>query len=419
MRPSLRRFAAAFGILFGAAMLAAVLGRNVWVRAAEQFGNPVSTPPPYRTDDAARTEHAKFLVADLHADSLASARDLTKRADYGQLDLPRLRSGHVGLQVFSIVTNMPTCSSFVGCRRHPNLVALLAILQGWPTRTWVSDKARALYLAAKLRAIAADPAARLVLLRQSEDLQGLLNQPADQRQIGAVLAVEGAQAVGGDLSGVDELADAGVRILGLAHYFDNAVSGSAHGISRRGLSGFGRLVVERARQRGMIIDVAHASPSAVDDLLGESRPPPLLVSHTGLRSVCDSARNLDDAEVRRIVAAGGIIGIGAWSYALCVPADAPAARYVDRMVATIGRAVALADREHPGRGYEFIALGSDFDGWVPVGFDATGWPLLTEGLLRAGFDEAAVGSIMGGNVCRLLLRGLPGSRVAPDPDICR
>lgn len=418
MRQKLKRLAIAAGLLLCAVVVAAFLGRAILVRTAERIGNAVSTPPSYWIDAAARTRHIRLVVADLHADSLASSRDLKKHSDYGQLDLPRLRTGQVGLQVFSIVTNMPTCSSFVGCRRHPNLVALLAILQGWPVRTWVSDKARALYLAAKLRAIAADPAAGLVLLRRREDLLDLLNQPADRRPIGAILAVEGAQTVGDDLSGVDELADAGVRILGLAHYFDNPISGSAHGIGRRGLSDFGRRVVERARRLGMIIDVAHASPSAVADLLAEPRPPPLLVSHTGLRSVCDSARNLDDAEIGRIVAAGGIIGIGAWSYALCVPTDAPAERYVDRMVETIRRAIALAEREHPGRGGEFVALGSDFDGWVPVGFDASGWPLLTEGLLRAGLNKAAIGSIMGGNVCRLLLRVLPGNGITSGPDIC-
>jgi microsomal dipeptidase-like Zn-dependent dipeptidase len=90
-----------------------------------------------------------------------------------------------------------------------------------------------------------------------------------------------------------------------------------------------------------------------------------------------------------------------------------------RAVATIRRAIALADSERPGRGENYVALGSDFDGWVSTGFDASGWPLLTEGLLRAGVPEATIMRIMGGNVCCLLLRGLPHDGPARRPDLCR
>jgi membrane dipeptidase len=69
-------------------------------------------------------------------------------------------------------------------------------------------------------------------------------------------------------------------------------------------------------------------------------------------------------------------------------------------------------------GKTYIALGSDFDGWVPVGFDASGWPLLTQGLLEAGLTETQIASVMGGNFCRLLLRGLPRGRQPPSPDLC-
>src|SRR5690348_14505288 len=106
-----------------AALLLVLLSRGVLVRTAERFGNPVSTPSPYRVSDAAEALHQRYLVADLHADTLLSARDPRVPAKYGQLDLPRLRAAHVGLQVFSIVTNMPACGGFIGCGRYPNLVS--------------------------------------------------------------------------------------------------------------------------------------------------------------------------------------------------------------------------------------------------------------------------------------------------------
>jgi microsomal dipeptidase-like Zn-dependent dipeptidase len=380
---------------------------NRLVRAAERFGNTVATPPPYRVGSAAKALHERLLVADLHADTLLASRDLRQAADQGHVDLPRLRAGHVGLQVFSIVTNMPACVGLAHCRRWPNLVALLAGAQGWPIGTWYSDKARALHQAARLRAVAADPAAGIVVLCERADLTRLLAEPLATRRIGVLLAVEGAQAIGDDIAGVDELADAGVRLLGLAHYFDNAAAGSAHGITGGGLSAFGREVLQRAIARGMIIDLAHASPRAIADVLLAAPKAPIVVSHTGLRAVCDNPRNLSDEQVQDIIRAGGLIGIGAWHRALCMPHSAPAAAYVEKMVRTISHAVAMADGIHPGRGHAFVALGSDFDGWVRVGFDASGWAQLTEGLLNAGLREPDIACIMGGNVCSLLLQALP------------
>jgi microsomal dipeptidase-like Zn-dependent dipeptidase len=58
-------------------------------------------------------------------------------------------------------------------------------------------------------------------------------------------------------------------------------------------------------------------------------------------------------------------------------------------------------------GVEHVALGSDYDGTVSVPFDATGLPLLTEALLRAGFAPREVEQIMGGNVVRVLQETLP------------
>ena len=395
-------------------------GRDALIGAVERWGNPVASPSPYNAGAAAQALHARLFVADLHADTLLSIRDPRQATNYGHVDLPRLRGGRVGLQVFSIVTNMPFCPGYADCGRYPNLVALLAVARGWPVETWTSDKARALRLAAKLRALAADPTAGLVFLRERDDLVGLLAEPPATRRIGAVLAAEGAQAVGDSVAGVDELADAGVRMLGLAHFFDNAVAGSAHGVSGSGISSFGKQVLQRAHDRGMIVDLAHASPRAIDDFLDGADATPFVVSHTGLRGVCDDPRNLDDARAQRIFQAGGLIGVGAWNRVLCLPKQAPAAEYIGKMVRLILHAVALADREHPGRGDEYVALGSDFDGWVPVGFDASGWSMLTEGLMHAGprLGEAEIARIMGGNVCRLLLRALPGPGPVPPAKLC-
>lgn len=408
--------------LLAAALLLALIwlasGCSLLERVAEEIGNPVATPPPDTVGAHAQELHERLYVADLHADTLLAARDPMQAVNYGHLDLPRLRAGRVGIQVFSIVTNMPFCPGRDHCSRSPNLVSLLAATQGWPIETWADDKARALYLAAKLRRVTGNPAAGLVLLEDAETLAHLLTKPRVSRQIGAVLAVEGAQAAGDDAAGVDELADAGVRMFGLAHFFDNPVAGSAHGIVQGGITALGRQMVDRAIARGMVIDLAHASSAAIDDFVDRWPGTVFVMSHTGLRSICDTQRNLADEQVRRIVRANGLIGIGAWDVPLCLPRTAPAAAYVDRMAESIVHAIGLADREHPGHGDDYVALGSDFDGWVPVGFDASGWSSLTQGLLQRGLTEAQISRIMGGNVCRLLLRGLPHGGQPPSGDLC-
>lgn len=406
----------AAGLMLGLACVAG--GCSLLERVAENIGNSVVTPPPYAVDAAAQTLHERLVVADLHADTLLAARDPERESGYGHLDLPRLRAGHVRIQVFSIVTNMPLCPGHEYCSRWPNLVSLLAAAQGWPINSWADDTKRAIYQAVRLHRIVEDQTAGLVLLEDAETLVHLLSEPASGQHIGAVLAVEGAQAAGGDVAGVDGLADAGVRMFGLAHFVDNAVAGSAHGIAQGGITGFGRQVIDRALARGMIIDLAHASPAAIDEFLDRWHGAPFVVSHTGLRSVCNNQRNLTDAQLRRIFQAGGVVGIGAWDAVLCPVRRKSADAYVDRMVESITRAIDLANDEHSGHGQDYVALGSDFDGWVTVGFDASGWALVTQGLLKAGVPEATISHVMGGNVCRLLLRALPRHSVLPSPELC-
>jgi microsomal dipeptidase-like Zn-dependent dipeptidase len=109
--------------------------------------------------------------------------------------------------------------------------------------------------------------------------------------------------------------------------------------------------------------------------------------------VCDNARNLSDAHLRGIAETGGVLGIGFWPTAC--GGDDPAS-----IARSIRYAVDVAGVEHVG-------LGSDFDGAVPVPFDATGLVQLTDALLEAGLGEEAVAMVMGGNVRRLLSETLP------------
>ena len=248
--------------------------------------------------------------------------------------------------------------------------------------------------AAEFARAAASSGGRLVPLRSRADLEAVLDRRArGEAVVGGFLGLEGAHALEGRAEAVDELADAGFRMMGLTHFFDNEVAGSAHGARKGGLTTLGREVVRRMEGRGVLLDLAHASPRAVDDALALARRP-VVVSHAGVRGVCDNTRNLSDAQLRAVAATGGVVGIGFWETATCGTDARAIARSIVHAIRVAG----------PGH----VALGSDFDGAVTTPFDATGVPRITEALLEEGLDEAAVAGVMGGNVVRVLRATLPG-----------
>lgn len=355
--------------------------------------NTVESPPPYHASDEAESLHKTLFVADLHDDALLWNRNLLERHDFGHSDLPRLLEGHVGLQVFSTVTKTPRGLNYERNGSDTDDITLLVMAQRWPRATWHSLLERALYQGRKLEEAAAGSQGRLTLVRSRDDFaRYLAAREKDPNQVAAILATEGLHPLEGKLENVDRMYNAGFRIMGLTHFFDNEVGGSAHGLEKGGLTPFGRRVIAHLEEKKMLVDLAHASRALIDDVLNMAERP-VLVSHTGVEGTCPGTRNLTDAHIQRIAATGGVIGIGYWDTAVCatsVKAIAKAIRYV-------------ADKV----GVQHVALGSDFDGAVHTPFDTSGLAQLTQGLKEAGFSEPDIAAIMGGNVRRLLLESLP------------
>lgn len=346
-----------------------------------------------RAPSAAALElHETLFVADMHSDSMLWKRDFLARSDVGHMDVPRLGDGNVALQVFSATTKSPAGQNYSrNSADARDNITLLAVLSFWPPATWTSLYERAAYQLEKLKRYADE--SDLVLIETAADLRGVVQRRAQgEPDIGAVYLIEGAHPLEGRISNLDRLYEKGLRIAGLTHFFDNELGGSLHGTSGEGLTGFGRSVVSRANELGIIIDVAHASPAMVADVL-ELSTRPVVLSHGGLKGACDTPRNLDDALMQRIAAAGGLVGIGFWDGAVC---DATP----DGIAASIRYAVDLLGIEH-------VALGSDYDGSVAVTFDASELAYLTDALLRAGFDRAEIRAIMGENLRDFLLSNLP------------
>lgn len=355
--------------------------------------NSVASPPPYAASASARKLHQGLFVADLHDDALLWERDLLKRYDYGHSDLPRMLEGRLGLQVFSTVTKTPRGLNMESNAADSDNITLLAMAQRWPRETWSSLLQRALYQAQKLKDASAGSDGRLVLIRTRADLNTFIAAwQQDPNRVAALLATEGLHPIEGKLENINALYDAGFRIAGLTHFFDNEVGGSAHGLEKGGLTPLGRQVIARLEEKSMLVDLAHASRPLIDDVLAMATRP-VLVSHTGVEGTCAGTRNLSDRHLQAIAATGGVVGIGYWSTAVC-----------DTSVAAIVKAIRYTVDKI---GVEHVALGSDFNGTVHTPFDVTGLAQITEGLQQAGFDDSAIAAIMGGNVQRLLLASLP------------
>lgn len=384
---------AAAGAAAGA--FAARAGGRAIVARTERRLNTVAVAPPYDASERAREVHARATVVDLHADPLLWGRDLLVRGSRGHVDVPRLVEGNVAVTVFGAATKSPRHLNIERNDDRSDDVTLLALARGWPPGTWRSLTARAIYMANRLNEAVARSRGQLTLVRSAADLDTFLARRADQPGIVAgLLAIEGAHALGPDLAGLDEIESAGYRMVGPAHFFDNAYAGSAHGVEKGGLTTLGRELIAQLEARSMLVDLAHSSARTIDDVLAIARRP-VVASHTGVRGVADNARNLTDDQLRGIASTGGMVGIGFWPTASGGGDAAAIAR-------SITYAAGVAGVDHVG-------LGSDFDGGVPVPFDASGLVLVTDALLAEGLDEASVGKVVGGNAIRLLRAGLPES----------
>jgi membrane dipeptidase len=357
----------------------------------EKGNNPVKQKAPFEvSEETMDLFNSLDFVADLHCDALLWGRDLTQKSDFGHVDFPRMQEGNVALQVFTIVSKSPKVQKMDLNRTNAqDIITFLNIAQGRPVSNWFSLMNRTLYQSNQLERFSDNFNEQFIFIKSKADLERLIEARKENKKvIGGLLGIEGAHALEGKLENLEKAYEAGVRLIGPSHFFDNEMGGSAHGESGEGLTEFGKQVIRRMNEMNMVIDLAHASPKMFDDVLDISEKP-VMVSHTGIRAILNSPRNLSDEQIRKIAENGGIIGIA----------------FFDRTVGEdeIKGIVSSMKRVKNLVGVEHVALGSDYDGSVAVPFDITGLPLIVEALLNDGFTEDEIRAIMGENVKRFLL----------------
>jgi membrane dipeptidase len=214
-------------------------------------------------------------------------------------------------------------------------------------------------------------------------------------------AFEGSGQLADDPESLVSWVTRGLRIVGLVHTSANALASSSGDLEAKGfgLTERGRTFVRRAFALGLIVDVSHASDRAVSDVLSLARDTHgvVVATHSNARALADHPRNLTDDQLRGIAATGGVIGVNFHGPFLARGRRAQLSDVVEQ----VRHLTQVAGLEH-------VAIGSDFEGDIhpPAELaDASRFPVLSDALTRAGFDDSSIRKIFAGNALRVLCPG--------------
>ena len=210
----------------------------------------------------------------------------------------------------------------------------------------------------------------------------------EQGQVAVLPALEGADALEGDIENLYRMHEDGLRLIQLIHFRNNELGHmQTWPYSPGGLTEFGREVVREANRLGIIIDMAHANNETMMDIL-ESSEHPVLFSHGGVREYTDHDRAVTDDEIRAIAEHGGVIGI--WPHGSHISDVAEMVDYIEHVI-KIG-------------GIDHVGIGSDLRGIsrYVVGFDEEArFHAIASELLNREYSVEDVGKVMGGNFFRV------------------
>jgi membrane dipeptidase len=369
-------------------------------------------PPAPRGADLAR----RFVLVDTHIDLpmrlVEKDEDISVRTPKGDFDLPRAREGGLDAPFMSIYVPAEYQKKG-GAKAYAD--RLIDKVEELPRR-WPDAFA---------------------IARTPEDVRrhaasGLISLP---------MGMENGAAIEDDLGNLRHFFDRGVRYITLTHSEDNQICDSSYNEGERrwrGLSPFGRHVVQEMNRIGMMVDVSHVSDDAFSQVLEIARAP-VIASHSSCRRFTPGfERNLSDDMIRAVGANGGVVMINFGSAFLTERANKdsrarrdavrafrkehgiaaeddqderlkafreqyrkdnpPVFATMDDVVAHIDHAVKLAGIDHVGLGSDFEGVGDS----LPEGLkDVSGYPNLIDALLAKGYSEGDIEKICGGNLLRV------------------
>ena len=371
----------------------------------------------------ARALHKRLICIDTHLDMPANmARpgwDVMQRhsydEDFTQVDYPRMVEGGLDGGFFAVYTpQAPVTPEGMSAMRDAGLLR-----------------------AAEIREMVAAHPDKFELAFVPEDAARI----AAKGKIIVFQSIENSGILGNDVTLLRSFYKLGVRMAGPIHFLNNQLGDSA--TDKRqwgGLSPLGKEFVKEGNDLGIVLDASHSSDDVFDQMMDLSRAP-IICSHSGCRAVHDHPRNLDDARIKRLAAAGSTIQINSYNeYLVTVPPDPKrdAARRAARAgmrnlqsmspadataaVRAAAAAMRQADKQYPIPratfdeymkhvmhaldlvGPDHVGIGADWDGGGGVvGMeDVTSIPKITDRLVKAGYTVAQLGNFWSGNALRVL-----------------
>ena len=165
----------------------------------------------------------------------------------------------------------------------------------------------------------------------------------------AFLAVEGMDAIGDDLNGIDHYADLGVRVGMLTWNGENLLATGAGGDPYSGLTELGRLAVRKMGERNILMEVSHLNDGGFWDVM-KTAEGPVIASHSNCRALCDVRRNLTDDQLRAIRDSGGVVGLNVHHAFVHADREKQTAEMLARHAAHLAEVMGV---EHVACGFDF------------------------------------------------------------------
>lgn len=359
--------------------------------------------------------HRKAIVVDTHNDILMRAVDLGIVFDQDltgktHSDLARWKKGGVDVQIFSVYCDGDAKNPYAYANRE------MDSLEGVVARN--PDK-----------------------IVKVTNYAALVNA-VKQHKIAAMFGVEGGHMIEDDLHKLDALYKRGARYLTLTHNIAPSWATSAadetsgKDLPLKGLTDFGKQVVHRMNELGMMVDVSHVGDHTFWDVM-ELTTKPVIASHSAVYTLVHSRRNLKDEQIKAIAKNRGVIQVNfhpgfidssfdkketaffakhAAEFDALTKAGIPEFYAMDSLY---HKYTAEANSMRPPLsmlidhidyiaklvGFDYVGLGSDFDGIniTPQQLDDVAtYPLITKALVEKGYSEKDIGKILGGNFLRVL-----------------
>jgi microsomal dipeptidase-like Zn-dependent dipeptidase len=208
-----------------------------------------------------------------------------------------------------------------------------------------------------------------------------------------MLGIENGKALEGNLQNIQHFKNRGIVYITLCHNGDNDICDSARGNeTHRGVSEFGRQVIQEMNRLGIMVDLSHAHERSFYDALNISKIP-IVCSHSSARALCDHPRNLTDDQMRALAAKGGVCQITLYNGFLKKDGQA-----------TILDALQHLDHAIQVMGIDYVGLGTDFDGDGGILGLANSSELthFTRQLLNRRYSDEDIQKIWGGNFLRVM-----------------